>query len=157
MQSCLSQIIYLLDLVLHKPLCYGPQLLGLLQGPFAAPTTICAVSDQLFRRLGLASDEDIGKRGVVFVLFFDGEPDVQACWKLPNIFHCVPLRFEATHLCHDDARAIKAVDSVVKLMAGMFIRVRSRNHYSKQMDRQQKEKSRDDLTKVFIRALHAGS
>ena len=60
-------------------------------------------------------------------------------------------------MCHDDARAIKAVDSVVKLMAGMFIRVRSRNHYGKQMDRQQKEKSRDDLTKVFIRALHAGS
>ena len=79
----------------------------------------------------LIEDQDVGKRGVVFVVFFDGVPDMQGAWKLPNVCRCVPLRFEATHMCYECA--LKSMDSVLKLMAGMFIRVRSRNHYGKKI------------------------
>ena len=75
-------------------------------------------------------DDGAAKRGVVGIDLLDGDPDIRAAWKFPSIVRVLPIRLEAIHLCHEGVVAnIKLVDSVMKLVAGMFLRVRCRSHY----------------------------
>ena len=80
----------------------------------------------------LLEDEEVGKRGIVFIDFTDGEPDIQSLWKTPNLFSGLPLRLEALHLCHANVSwVIKTMESVLLLVAGSFVRVRTRSHFGK--------------------------
>ena len=80
----------------------------------------------------LVHDEEVVKRGTVLLVFTDGKPDFQTSLRTPKVYWCMPVRQEASHLCHDrDAWVVKATESALKFTAGVFMRVRSRSHYGK--------------------------
>jgi hypothetical protein len=79
-----------------------------------------------------SEDEDTQRKAVVVVVYTVQQTPSQSIdrkftWKLPWLLESLPLRYEAIHFCHDSSTWLP-VFSVFKLAAGLFTRLRLREH-----------------------------